>query len=343
MALKKWRKIEITTDSGVCVQANSPVIISASRSTDIPAFYADWFMHRLEKGYVKWINPFNGKPTYVSFNDTRLIVFWSKNPKPLLDKLDWLNQNFPNFYIQYTLNDYDKTIEKNVPDLNKRIETFQQLSDKLGKEKMIWRFDPLLLTDKIGVDELLRKVENIGNQLKDYTNKFVFSFADIKIYKKVQNNLKKAGINYQEFNEQTMNDFAKGLYELNKNWKLQIGTCAEKIDLEKYNIVHNKCIDDELIIKLFNKDKKLMDFLGHKPEPLQMNMFAAEPKAIYNTNILKDKGQRELCGCIISKDIGQYNTCPHLCEYCYANANKEIALKNYKNYSRNTTCESIIS
>ena len=338
----KWDKIKIKTEEGNEVEAQAPVVISASRSTDIPAFYSDWFIHRLKKGYLKWKNPFNGVPLYVTFQEARLIVFWSKNPKPLLKHLNWLDQNFPNYYFQYTLNDYDKTLEENVPPLNNRIETFIKLSEKIGKEKVIWRFDPLILTDKIGVDDLLRKIENIGNQLKNYTNKLVFSYADIKIYKKVQNNLQKAEVKYTEFNERTMLEVAKGLQNLNKNWNFEIGTCAEKIDIEKYGIIHNKCIDDDLMIKLFRYDKKLMDFIGYKPESQQLSMFANEPITKYHTKKLKDKGQRELCGCIFSKDIGQYNTCPHLCEYCYANTSKEIAKQNYNKHKANSLGETII-
>ncbi|HAN77023.1 MAG TPA: hypothetical protein DCQ31_04225, partial [Bacteroidales bacterium] len=308
---KLWDKIKIVTENNESVDAQAPVIISASRATDLPAFYSDWFINRLEAGYIKWINPFNNVPLYVSFDKARLFIFWSKNPKPLLKHIDFLNEKKYNYYFQYSLNDYDKTLEKNVPALENRIETFIELSEKIGKEKVIWRFDPLILTNEIGVDELLRKLENIGNQLKEHTNKLVFSFADIKSYKKVQNNLRKASINYVEFNERTMNEIAAGLQALNKTWRFkEIGTCAEPIDLKKYGITHNKCIDDDLMIKLFSKDKKLMDFIGYKPPVVQTNLFAQEPIVEYKSNTLKDKGQREFCGCIMSKDIGQYNTCP---------------------------------
>lgn len=334
-----WDKIEISLQNADKVEAQAPIIISASRSTDIPAFYADWFVERLKAGYVKWKNPFNGVSLYVTFSKARLVVFWSKNPKPILNHLDLIKEKIPNYYFQFTLNDYDKEkLEPNVPGVSSRIETFIQLSEKIGKEKVIWRFDPLILTDKIGVDDLLRKVENIGKQLKEYTNKMVFSFADIKLYKKVQNNLRKNSINYQEFDDSRMNEFALGLQHLNKSWNFEIGTCAEKIALEKYGIVHNKCVDDDLMIKLFSNDKILMDFLGVKISPPDIfNPVGSIEKKKNN----KDKGQREFCGCIFSKDIGEYNTCPHLCEYCYANASKEIALENWKRHLQQPTNEMI--
>lgn len=334
-----WNKTKIEIQSGEFVEAQSPIIVSASRSTDIPAFYSDWFIDRLKEGYVKWKNPFNGVPLYVSFQNTRLIVFWSKNYKPIIKHLDYLNDKQLNYYFQFTLNDYDtEKLEPRVPNVQTRIETFIELSEKVGKEKVIWRFDPLILTDKIGVDELLRKTENIGNQLKGYTDKLVFSFADIQIYKKVQNNLRNSSIQYQEFDEQTMNEFAVELQRLNEKWHFELATCAEQIPLEKYGIIHNKCIDDDLMIKLFSHDKVLMDFLGVKITPPDMfNPNGSIEKRRNN----KDKGQRQYCGCIISKDIGEYNTCPHLCEYCYANASKNIALTNWDLHKQNPYNETI--
>ncbi|HCY77659.1 MAG TPA: hypothetical protein DHV28_17240 [Ignavibacteriales bacterium] len=331
-----WEKIQIIDDAGQKVDAQAPVIVSASRSTDIPAFYADWFVNRWEKGYVRWKNPFNGVYSYASFVNTRAVVFWSKNPKPMLKHIDYLNKNIKNYYFQYSLNDYEKEgYEGNVPPLKNRIETFKILSKEIGKDKVIWRFDPLLLTDTIDVGELLNRVKNIGEQLNEYTEKLVFSYADIKVYTKVANNLKKEHIPYREFSPGDMVKFAEGLQELNKSWKLKLATCAEKEPLGKYGIEHNKCIDDDLMIQLFSQDKKLMDFLGVKEET-QLSFFEPARKN------LKDKGQRELCGCMISKDIGQYNTCPHECVYCYANTSKEIARENYRKFKENPTADTIV-
>lgn len=333
-----WDKIKISKIDGEVVEAQAPIIISASRSTDVPAFYSDWFIQRIKEGYVKWKNPFSGVPLYVSFEKSRFIVFWTKNPKPILKHLDFFNERNINYYFQYTLNDYvAEKIEPNVPAVNQRIETFIELSEKIGKDKVIWRNDPLILTDEIDVDVLLRKAENIGNQLKNHTEKMVFSFADIKTYKKVQNNLRKNAINYHEFNERLMTEFAAGLQQLNKTWNFEIGTCAERIEFSNFGIQHNKCIDDELIAKLiYNKDEILLKFLGYVAYKTQ----SGELK-IKSTKNNKDKGQREFCGCVISKDIGEYNTCPHLCEYCYANASKEIALENWKKHKQNPNNEMI--
>lgn len=333
--MAQWQKIQIQRNNGDTVEAQAPLIISASRSTDIPAFYADWFFNRLKSKYSAWKNPFSGQYSYVSYQNARFFVFWSKNPKPLLDHTDELKKM--NFYIQFTLNDYvSESLEKGVPPLEERIETFKQLVETFGKGRVIWRFDPLILTDKITVDDLLRKVENIGDQLKNYTEKLVFSFADIALYKKVKSNLEKNNINYSEWTENQMVDFAKRLSILNKKWNFQLATCGEKIDIAQYGIQHNKCVDDDLMIKLAYKDKMLMDFL--KVEIHEKDLFDNIPQ---NAIILndrqyaikkkdnKDGGQRQFCGCIVSKDIGEYDTCPHLCEYCYANTSKATAVRNY--------------
>lgn len=334
-----WTKIDITNDEGQKVSAQAPIIVSASRSTDIPAFYADWFVERWKKGYIKWKNPFNGVPLYVAFEKARSVVFWTKNPRPMMKHLSFLKENIKNFYFQFTLNDYDlEGYEGNVPNVASRIKTFIELSNAIGKQHLIWRFDPMILTDTITVDTLLARVKNIGDQLHNYTNKLVFSFADIAIYTKVKNNLKKENIAYQEFTETTMHQFAKGLQELNKEWSFEIGTCAEKIPLEQYGIVHNKCVDDNLMIDLFPHDEELMKFLGVTITP--PSLFDPKP-IIEKKKKNKDKGQRELCGCITSKDIGQYNTCPHECVYCYANTSIELAQQNYKTHQENPGCDTI--
>ena len=309
--------------------AQFPVIVSASRSTDIPGFYSDWFLHRLKVGYSAWTNPFNGVKHYVSYRDTRLIVFWSKNPESLLKQgglLDYLKEKGINTYIQYTLNDYvAEGLEKGVPAIERRIDTFKRLVDCLGFGKVIWRFDPLILTDRISIDDLIKKAERIGNALKGYTEKMVFSFADIAAYRKVRANLVSNNIRYREFGVPDMLRFAAGIQRLNHNWGYTLATCGEKIDIDNYGIVHNKCIDDDLMIKYFSDDVRLMEFLG--VEITGGDLFNPE-RTVIKHRVNKDKGQRQFCGCIISKDIGEYNTCAHLCEYCYANSSKEIAMRH---------------
>jgi len=352
--MAQWGNIYIQRENGETALAQAPVIVSASRSTDIPAFYADWFIHRLNIGYSAWTNPFNGKQGFVSYQNCRFIVFWSKNPQPLLKHIDYLSERNMGCYIQYTLNNYEaEGLEKGVPPLQERIDTFRRLVDKLGKGRVIWRFDPLILTDKITIDNLLQKIENIGDQLYGYSEKLVFSYADISLYKKVKSNLDKNNINYKEWTELQMSEFARRLAELNHKWQYTLATCGEKIDLEKYGIQHNSCIDENLMIRFAYQDKELMKYLsveiherenslfGNNPIPADAIMLNNTRYAIKKKKNL-DKGQRQFCGCIVSKDIGEYNTCPHLCEYCYANTNKEIAVRNWGQHAKNTFGESII-
>ena len=350
-----WKKEEITLDDGRHVDAQVPEIVSASRSTDIPAFYADWFFERLKKGYSAWTNPFNGVKSYVSYKNTRFIVFWSKNPKPLLGHLDYLKERNINCYVQYTLNDYDdENLEPGVPAVAGRVETFKALSEKLGKEAVIWRFDPMILTDKITINSLLKKVEWLGDQLHEYTDKLVFSYADIESYKKVKRNLINGNIHYIDWNQDQMKDFAKQLAALNKDkgWNLELATCGEEIDLKEYRIAHNRCIDGDLIVKIAWQDKKLMDFMKVKIGKAQEQTFDGEPiipdgtirlpgNRYFKSVHKKDPGQRKFCGCMAAKDIGEYNTCPHFCEYCYANTSKKDAHDNYKLHEKNPHADTI--
>lgn len=348
-----WKYKEINID-GKLVKAQAPIIVSASRSTDIPAFYADWFFRRLEIGYSAWTNPFNGVKSYICYDKTRFIVFWSKNPRPLLNYLPILKERNIKCYIQYTLNDYENEKLEKVPSLENRIDTFKQLVESLGKGSVVWRFDPMILTDDISVDDLLAKVQNIGDQLKGYTEKLVFSYADIALYKKVKANLERNGIPYHEWTEEKMEIFAQKLSTMNKErgWNYKLATCGEKIDIDRYGIEHNRCIDGDLITRLAWQDKELMDFMKVKvydvPNPSLFDDIALPAGAIILSNNRyfvsahkKDPGQRELCGCMAAKDVGEYNTCPHLCEYCYANTSKDVALANWKQHLNNTNAETI--
>ncbi|NTW87898.1 MAG: DUF1848 domain-containing protein [Desulfobulbaceae bacterium] len=336
MAFNGMAKEPIRLDSGLIADAIAPVIISASRATDIPAFFAKWFSSRFKDGYVRWVNPFNAHQVqHVSFKRTRVIVFWTKNPKPLLPFLSQLDDAGINYYFQFTVNDYEREgLEPNVPSLSGRIETFKQLADRIGPERVIWRYDPLILSETLTLAELLNRMESLAYQLHGFTRKLVFSFADIEMYAKVRNNLAHQKQEYREFTTDQMRLFAERLVELNRGWGLELATCAELLDLSHYGIQHNRCIDDKLMLEHFKSDKELMSFLGYEPD--QFNLFDRNVQSN-----LKDKGQRKKCGCIISKDIGAYNTCHHLCAYCYANASPVAVKNNLKKHD--TKSDSIIS
>lgn len=330
-----------------------PIIVSASRSTDIPAFYAKWFVDRLAAGYAVWYNPFNQQPMKISFEKTKVVVFWTKNPAPLIPYLHELDERGIHYYFLFTLNDYEaENFEPNVPALEERVETFKRLSALIGKERVIWRFDPIIMTSHLQPRDILKKVWKIGNLIKDCSEKLVFSFVDVKSYRKVQNNLIKdtdsftrETIDLAEPNDEQIREIVEGLAKLREHWKIEDGwtltlaTCAEKIDLEEYGVEHNKCIDGDLMERLFADDKELVYYLrtGKLPEP---DLFGGIPELPLESKNLKDKGQRKLCGCMISKDIGMYNTCRHLCAYCYANTSRNVVMSNKDKHSDES--ESII-
>ena len=345
-------KLNIETDDGQMVEASAPVIISASRSTDIPAYYAKWFFNRLEKGYCVWYNPFNQKPMYISFANCKVVVFWTKNPKPIIPYLHELDKRGIHYYFQVTLNDYEREgFEPNVPSISERIETFKELSKLIGKERVIWRYDPIIITNQLTAREHLKKIWRIGNLLKGYTGKLVFSFVDVKAYRKVQNNLIKETncftretIDMAEPTAAQREEIIAGLCKIRdewkkQNWDVQLATCAEEFNYEQYNVEHNRCIDGELMERLWYEDKELVYYLRTGQLPTS-DLFGEIPEIPIFQKNLKDKGQRKICGCMVSKDIGMYNTCNHLCIYCYANTSKEVVQKNLSKFNANS--ESII-
>lgn len=324
MAFRGWEKVKIKKDDGEVVDGVAPVIISASRATDIPAFYSQWLMERLNKGYVKWINPFNGKPQYVSFQKTRLIVFWTKNPAPIIPLLSAIDRKNIRYFFQVTLNDYEKeSLETCLPSLEKRIETFRDLSARIGPENVFWRFDPIILTDTITSEELLGRIERIGNQLAGYTKRLTVSF--LSRYVKVDRNLKKTGLVIRDPDSKSIIKIGERLRKLSSTWGIDVVSCAEKIDLSDYGIHNGSCIDPIVIAQNFGDDPELKEFLGLN---IERDVFGRESFTF--RTVLKDSGQRRLCRCLVSKDIGRYDTCAHGCVYCYANSSVQKTTKDLK-------------
>lgn len=336
MKANAWDKISITLPQAGEVQAVAPVIVSASRSTDIPAFHSEWFMKRLRAGHAAWRNPFNQSVQHVSFLKTRVIVFWTKNPAPLLRHLQEIEDRGFNFYFQFTINDYEaEGWEPNVPALEERIETLARLSGRIGRDRVIWRFDPLLLSDTVTEEALARKIERVGSLAHPYTSKMVFSFADISAYRKVRTNLASAGIDYRDFDAAAMQEMAQRIAGLNRGWGLELATCAEADSFQELGIAHNRCIDGELMLRLFPGDMELRRFLNPARGQLSLGMPGLDSKW---QDKLKDAGQRKECGCIVSKDIGAYNTCAHLCTYCYANTSERAVTKNLARRAADEAC-----
>ncbi|MDR1291587.1 MAG: DUF1848 domain-containing protein [Planctomycetaceae bacterium] len=291
-------RVWISTPFGV-YGGVAPVIISASRASDIPAFFGDWLMRSLRDGYCVWQNPFNRKSQYIGFQNLRAIVFWTKNPEPFLPNLAELDERNFAYYFQFTLNNYEpENFEPNIPPLKTRIELFQNLSRLLGRHRVIWRFDPIILADGLTATDILERIRFIGEQLAGFTDKLVFSFVDIERYLKVRNRVKFSPLCPREVSVAEMYEIATQLAEQCRRWEIQPAACCENIDFAQFGIYSNRCIDPELLLRLATNDEQLTKFL---------------------TQSKKDKGQRKYCGCIASKDIGQYDSCSFNCVYCYAN------------------------
>ena len=278
------------------------MIISASRRTDIPAYYSEWMVNRIKEGYVFVKNPMN----IHQISNIKLtpdivdcIVFWSKNPKPLFEKLHVFTDYA--YYFQFTLNPYDKDIEPILPMKGDIIDTFRKLSELIGSHRVIWRYDPVLLNSRYSISYHIDKFADLACKLRGSAKSVTFSFIDF--YKKITENIKVNGIDEITIDEKIKiaENFSKSAKENN----LRINTCAENIDLSKYNIKRARCIDDRLIAKITG----------------------------YNINVDKDKNQRLECGCVGSIDIGEYNSCDNGCIYCYANYSKNIVENNIKNHN----------
>lgn len=291
------------------------MIISASRRTDIPAFYSDWLFERLKEGFVYVRNPMNFHKVSeidLSLNVVDCIVFWTKNPKPMLDRLEELSDY--HYYFQFTLNPYSIDVEDDVPNKGKEvINTFIKLSEKIGADKVIWRYDPILLSEKYTLEYHSRYFEKLAKTLKGSFSKCVISFIDM--YKKNAKRCAENGI--KELNSDQILAAAEQIANIAQKYDFPVASCAEEADLDKFGIKHNSCIDKAFIEQL----------IGEK------------------INVQKDKAQREKCGCIESIDIGAYNTCVHGCKYCYANYRTETVISNHSRYDPRSPilCDSVSS
>lgn len=264
------------------------MIVSASRRTDLPAFYADWLKKRFEEGYALVRNPMNYhqvSKVLLDLEHVEGIVFWTKNPAPLLPYLHCFKA-YP-FYFQYTLTPYGKDIEPGIPQKGREgIAAFRQLSERVGKERVIWRYDPIFLSQHYSLEYHARSFEQIAKRLEGYTEKCVFSFLDL--YPSIQKRMSQSGILPME--QWQMQELAGKLAEIAAAYHLKLETCAEKIELSQFGTQHGSCIDAALLSRIAGK-------------PIQAK---------------KDKSQREGCGCAASVDIGAYGACYGGCQYCYA-------------------------
>ena len=284
------------------------MIISASRRTDVPAFYSDWFMKRIEAGHCDVPNPFNSKQvTKVSLKpeDVDIIVFWTRNASPLLRRLEELDRRGYRYTFLYTLMDNPRAIDPRCPTLEEGLATFKNLSHRLGPERVMWRYDPILFSNVTTPEFHRKSYEGISKRLRGYTNRSIISV--VNIYKKVRQrlkNLSEKGIEVMECPEKTFGDLMRFMASVARESGMVLSTCAQERDLTVYGVFPGKCIDDGLIREVFGLE------VSHTKDPFQ----------------------RKACGCVTSKDIGMYDTCLYGCVYCYATTSFDRAKENYRKY-----------
>ena len=268
------------------------MIISASRRTDIPSLHTKWFLNRLKEEYLITQNPISKNNFYkipLNKNIVDIIVFWSKNPN--IDFLKEVRDLGYKFYLHFTITPYDKNIERNIPNKKLLIRNFQTISKLFGKEKIIWRYDPIILNDDFNANYHINNFKNFADSLNGYTDECIFSF--VQIYSKIKNNIK-------NINDNDKIILIENIKEISEKNNIKLKSCSQDFDnITNIRVEKSACIDKERIQKI----------LG------------------YYIKEKKDKSQRKLCNCIESIDIGIYNTCTNGCIYCYANS-KNI-LKDY--------------
>lgn len=281
------------------------MIISASRRTDIPAFYSRWFMNRVRAGYCTVPNPCNRRQ--VSRLDLRpsavdVIVFWTRNARPLLAELDELDARGYRYYVQYTILDNPRTLDARTPRVDAAIATFQRLADRIGPDRVVWRYDPIVLTPSTDAAYHCARYASIAAQLRGYTTRSVISILDL--YRKAARRLAAQSVAVAAQTAAAQPEFApliESLVESAAQNDMEIVSCAEEIDLVRYGVQPGKCVDDTLIERVFG----------------------------LHLACRKDSGQRGACGCVASRDIGMYDTCQFGCQYCYATTSFARAAANY--------------
>lgn len=264
------------------------MIISASRRTDIPTYYSEWFFNRLREGYVLVRNPMNARQiSRISLSPEAVdgIVFWTKNPVPMLSRLGEL-EPYP-YYFQFTLTAYGRDVEPNLPGKNGvLIPAFQELSRMAGRERVVWRYDPIFLSDRYTVDYHCRYFRVLAAKLGEYTEKCTVSFLDF--YRSTARNMR--SLHIREMTAAQQREMMERFSEIAGEYGLYIDTCSEAISLEDLGVSHASCVDRERLERIGG----------------------------YRLNVGRDRNQRKECGCAASVDIGAYDTCGNGCLYCYA-------------------------
>lgn len=268
------------------------MILSVSRRTDIPQYYSDWFFNRMKEGFLYVKNPMNSHQVSrieLSPDLVDLVVFWTKNPEPMMKRIDELGE-IP-YYIQFTLTGYGRGMEPGLPDKRELIRIFRETAETAGRNRMVWRYDPVLLNERYPAEYHFRAFEAIAEGICGCTDKVVISFLDC--YGKTKRNMR--GIPLETPDTETMKRMGETFVKTAERFGMRVESCAEAVDLSDVGIRHGSCID-----------------------PAMAEQILGVP-----IHVKKDKNQRPVCGCVESVETGAYDTCLRGCKYCYANDSEE--------------------
>lgn len=278
------------------------MILNVSGRTDVVAFYTPWFMNRYKEGFVDVRNPFNDKlVSRINFDDVDAIVFCTKNPIPILK---YINKIDKPILFHVTLTPYKKDIEPNVPPKGKIIEAIKKLSNIIGIDNIYVRYDPVFLSDRYNIDYHKKAFSNMCCLLDGYVKHIIISFIDD--YKNVKKNSKV--LNYRQFTEEDYSNIGTSFSLSAKEHGMSVQTCFEDRNLSEYGFIVNDCVSHELAYKLTGKTYKKWTARKEKK-----------------------------CNCVSMVDIGVYNTCSHMCKYCYANYDENKVCSNIKNHNPNSS------
>lgn len=279
------------------------MILNVSGRTDIVAFYTDWFMNRYREGFVDVRNPFyKTQISRIYFEDVDLIVFCTKNPIPIVDRLKEIDKKI---LFQITITPYKNDIEENVPDKSKIIESVKKISQIIGIDNVCIRYDPIFISDKYNINYHIKAFEKLCCLLNGYTKHIIISFIDN--YKNVKRNMSILKIN--EITDDDYKNIGISFSTIAKKYNMTVQTCCEERNLVEYGFIKGDCISHALAFKLTGR-----------------------------TDFKKWRARNSKnCNCVEMVDIGEYNTCKHFCKYCYANFDEDKVHNNFKLHDDNSS------
>lgn len=278
------------------------MIVSASRRADIPAHYAQWFVNRAVAGWCTVPNPFNARQVSrisLAPQDVDAVVFWTRDPRPMTEHLPWLDALGLRSVFQFTLVEYPPALHPGMPALSERLDAFRRLAETIGPERVLWRYDPIVLSPRFNPDYHRENVEALSEALEGYTKRMTVSL--VEPYRKIRKRMDQAGVDLLAPTKSQLAGMFTDMVAMARSRGMEPQSCADEAGLSHFGFSPGACVDGELLQRLFG----------------------------FTSGKNKDPHQRQACLCAPSKDIGMYDACPAGCAYCYATQNFERARRNF--------------